>query len=272
MTTNDDEDSDSDDSVTHVDDIEQTFQKHDMKDGSGNTKHVDVTQDESFSSNDEDADDDRNTSNTLSVDQMGNQNATEGGQKLEHENQAADNSDSREDEQTTNAPSATISTTTSATRSSIQSAFVSTGIADIFTEPLLKDKLHNPSKDHQGKRHSATVDKFHDPLSKDSIKNPVKIDAQQTSAFSKSGALDKFTAPLLKEKVKNPNKDYAGVRHAAVVDKITAPQLKGSVKTPPRHEWGRAPPKGKFEWVQVNGKWTKQYEGNDNVSVSEQEG
>ncbi|GKY96010.1 hypothetical protein MPSEU_000561500 [Mayamaea pseudoterrestris] len=269
MTTNGVENSDSDESVTQVDDIEQSLGKDVMKEGSGSVaKQVDVTQDESFSSNDEGADDDRITSNMP----VGNQDVSEDVQELEYKIQSADNSESSEDEQTTNAPTAAISTPSPATPSSIQSAFVNTGIVDKFTEPLLKDKLHNPSTDHQGKRHSATVDKFHDPLSKDSIKNPVKIDARQTSAFSKSGALDKCTAPLLKDKVKNPVKDYAGVRHAAVVDKFTAPQLTGCAKTPPRHEWGRAPPKGKFEWVQVNGKWTKQYEGNDNVNVSEQEG
>ena len=290
MPHSDDDSSDSDDSVIETNEnAEPTLDKED--------KLVDTTQDESVSSNDEDDDDHGGTSETqdITVELVNEQEQEEEQDEddlvaskdtnAEPESVAETNSESTSDPTsavndvpvsrssfTVQADSKPVASEKSLSASQHKqadddSAFSKLGIVDKFTEPLLKDKLHNPSTEHQGRRHSATIDKFNDPLLKVKIKNPSMDHQGQESAYSRSSVLDKFTEPLLKDKVKNPTKDYAGVRHSAGgMDKFTAPQIKGSVKAPPRHEWGKAPPKGKFEWVQVGGKWTKKYEEESPVS------
>jgi hypothetical protein len=77
--------------------------------------------------------------------------------------------------------------------------------------------------------------------------------------------MDKFNTPVLNEKKFDAKPEHIGAKHSATgVDKFSS-GLKGSVKTDSvnRNDWGKAPLKGKFQWVQVGGKYVKKYDQED---------
>lgn len=160
------------------------------------------------------------------------------------------------------------------------------GVVDKLIEPMVKDKVHNPSMEHVGQVHHATVDKFHDPVLKDKVRTPsmnhigqkhnatidkfsepVLKEKVKTPAFEHIGVkhnavTNKFMQPVLNDKVKTPAKEHVGQKHHATIDKLHQPQLTGSIKTGSvnRNDWGKTAPKGDFKWVCENGAWKKDYE------------
>ena len=112
------------------------------------------------------------------------------------------------------------------------------GFLDKFSEPVIKhNKLHNPSNEYIGAKHSAGT--------------------------------DKFSEPVLQVKINAPTSAHVGQKHSATgLDFHNSP--KDAVKTANanRNEWGKQGPKGNFQWVQVGGTWKKQYDESNNAGAA----